>query len=150
LKTIKEVFAENLRRLRGDRTQAALSEAADIPLRTLQKWEAGRLPRDEGQLQALATALGVAETALFIDASASAEPTPQEALEVLSRALALAPTGGALRGTAREVMNIAATLTEAEALIVLPFLQTQVNTLRSPLPTEDRELRLPDVHKNSG
>jgi hypothetical protein len=32
----------------------------------------------------------------------------------------------------------------------LPFLQVQVDTLRGPLPAENRKLSLPDIHKNSG
>lgn len=84
LKTIKEVFKSNLRRLRGDRTQADMASLAGIPFPSYRAFEYGRIPQGEN-LAALAAALGVSETALFLDPDLVREPTPEQALEVIRR-----------------------------------------------------------------
>lgn len=61
------MFADNLRRLRGKRTQAEIAEAADIPLRSYQHAESGIIPQGPNRT-AIARALGAAgETELFLD-----------------------------------------------------------------------------------
>lgn len=95
MKTLEEVFKENLKRLRGARTQSEVAKAAKIPLRSYQHAESGIIPQDPNR-QAIAGALGVPdETHLFVnlDAFMPRHPiTPQEALEVLARAISEPPT----------------------------------------------------------
>lgn len=60
---------ENLRKLRGTRTQAEVAEMAGIPLRSYQNVEInGAIPQGPN-LTAIAKALGVPETRLFLDDS---------------------------------------------------------------------------------
>lgn len=66
LRTLEEVFAENLRKFRGTRTQAELAELVGTPLVTYQRWEAGSIPQGPNRA-ALIKALGVPETHLFVD-----------------------------------------------------------------------------------
>lgn len=67
MRTLEEVFKENLKRLRGRRTQAEVAEAAGIPLRSYQHAESGIIPQGPNRT-AIAAALGVGrETELFLD-----------------------------------------------------------------------------------
>lgn len=66
MKNIKEVLSQNLRRLRGGRTQSEIAESAGIPFRTYQDAEGGRIPRAEN-LSAIAKALNVSEVELFLE-----------------------------------------------------------------------------------
>lgn len=88
LDSIEKVFSENLRRLRGERTQAEIAELAGVPLRSYQKAEAEQIPRPENR-RALVRAFGLkSETELFVDPDlfpSAPSPTPAEALEVLAR-----------------------------------------------------------------
>lgn len=86
MKTIEEVFSDNLRRLRGSRSQAAVAEMADIPLRSYQRAENGDIPHGPNRT-AIANALGVQETQLFVDASNPA--TLSESRWLINRALDL-------------------------------------------------------------
>lgn len=90
MRSIKEVFSSNLRKLRGDRTQAEVAEAANIALRTLQKLESGQLPREEN-LMGLAKAFDVPETQLYFDEDLVRQPGPAEALKILAEALNIEP-----------------------------------------------------------
>lgn len=89
LETISKVFAENLKSLRGERTQAAVAEAAGLPLRTYQSLEAGVIPRLPRVRQQLARALGVSESRLFIDPEYMPKPSKDAALQILRTSLAL-------------------------------------------------------------
>lgn len=83
LKTIKQVFASNLRLFRGKRTVEEIAEAADIPYRTYQEMETGRMSRPKN-IAAVAKALGVPETRLFLDPDLlDVRPTVQTALKVV-------------------------------------------------------------------
>jgi transcriptional regulator with XRE-family HTH domain len=73
VKTIEEVFSENLKRLRGDRTQAYIAELAGVPLRSYQKSEALQLPRPDNR-RAIARAFGVSEAELFLDPALASRP----------------------------------------------------------------------------
>lgn len=84
---MKEVFAANLRKLRGNRTQAELAELANIPFRTYQNLEGGTYWPEYKNVRAIAAALGVPETRLFKDPDL--EASPEEALEVLRKRLSL-------------------------------------------------------------
>ena len=67
MKTIQEIFIANLKRLRGERTQAVIAEIAGIPLRSYQNAEInGAIPQGPN-LAAIAKAFGVPETHLFVD-----------------------------------------------------------------------------------
>ena len=89
LETIDKVLSFNVRKYRGKRSQATIADAAGLPLRTYQRYENGVLPRRRSHLVALARALGVNETALFLDpdlikeAAASFPVTPDHALYVI-------------------------------------------------------------------
>jgi transcriptional regulator with XRE-family HTH domain len=85
LKTLEEVFIHNLKRYRGKRTQAEIAEAAGIPLRSYQHAEGGAIPQGPNRA-AIAEALGVQETELFLDPDLTS-PTPRQALEVIAKAL---------------------------------------------------------------
>lgn len=91
LKSLEEVFKANLLRLRGSRTQADIAELAGIPLRSYQNVEAnGAIPQGPNR-KAIAQALGVPETHLFVDlaefSAGAASVTPSEALAVLEKAI---------------------------------------------------------------
>lgn len=80
--TLEEVFKANLKRLRGNRTQAEIAESAGIPLRSYQHAESGIVPQGPNR-QAIARALGVQETTLFMDPELSGDA----ALEAENRQL---------------------------------------------------------------
>ena len=86
MKTIEEIFRENLVKLRGRRTQAEVAEAADIPLRSYQHVEStGAIPQSPNRL-AIAKALGVHESYLFVDHTQYGTQkihSPKEALKIL-------------------------------------------------------------------
>lgn len=84
--TIEEIFAQNLKQLRGNLTQAQVAEKANIPLRSLQRLEQGQLPHRDN-LVALARAFNVPESRLFFDESLAAKPGLAESLETISNAL---------------------------------------------------------------
>ena len=87
LKTIKEVFSYNLRRLRGKRTQEEISAAAGIPYRTYQDMESGVIPREKWvHLERLARFHAVPETALFLDPDLT-RPTGEQLKSLLREAL---------------------------------------------------------------
>lgn len=86
MKTINEVLSFNLRRLRGAASQAKMAEAAGIPLRTYTHMESGNIPQ-RPNLEAIAKAHSIPETHLFVDPDYFPEPTPEEALEILARAI---------------------------------------------------------------
>lgn len=92
LKTIDEVFAYNLRRLRADRTQSSIAEAAKLSLRSYQALEAGAIPKRRLTRSRLAAALGAeTETVLFQDPELSTSaPTaiPQAQIDEIKRAIA--------------------------------------------------------------
>lgn len=67
LETINKVFAHNLRELRGSRTQSDVAEQIDMPLRTYQHLEAGKIPKTRKYLAALAEFHDVSEPRLFLD-----------------------------------------------------------------------------------
>lgn len=83
LETIDKVLSFNVRKFRGKRSQSAVADAAGLPLRTYQRYENGVLPRRRRHLVALARALGVSETALFLDPDL-VRPDPITAARVLS------------------------------------------------------------------
>lgn len=85
LKTIQEVFAFNLKRLRGERTQQKMAEVCGVAYPSYQRMEAGDIPQ-RPNLEKLAKGFGVPETALFKDPDL-ARPTPEEALLVLAEAI---------------------------------------------------------------
>lgn len=97
MRTIREVFAENLREIRGNRTQAYMAEAVGISLSTYQKMELGNVPQAHN-LEVLANGLGVPETRLFFDSDLVTQPTPEQALEVLATVVKSKPPA-ALPGT---------------------------------------------------
>ena len=67
MKSLEEIFRANLIRLRGPRTQAAIAELAGIPLRSYQNVEVnGSIPQGPNR-RAIANALGVPESHLFVD-----------------------------------------------------------------------------------
>lgn len=85
MKTLEEIFVENLRRFRGDRTQAEIAERAGIPLRSYQHAEGGAIPQGPNRT-AIAQALGVKESALFVDFDEfERKAIPQDVLELLER-----------------------------------------------------------------
>lgn len=90
LKTLEEVFKDNLKRLRGRRTQAEIAEAAGIPLRSYQHAESGVIPQGPNRT-AIARALGASrETELFMDPDLSSMDAGQ-ALKVIARELESRP-----------------------------------------------------------
>lgn len=87
MKTIEEIFKKNLIRLRGERTQAKIAEDAGIPLRSYQHVEStGAIPQSPNR-RAIAKALGVEESDLFVDLEryGPIRPIyPEEALSILT------------------------------------------------------------------
>lgn len=67
MESIEAVFAFNVRHFRGTRTQAQVSEGADIPMRTYQSMEDGVIPKKLDNLLALARFHGVSVTRFFLD-----------------------------------------------------------------------------------
>lgn len=87
LKTIREVFAYNLRELRGDRTQAEISESADIPFRTYQDMEGGTLPvKKWDHIASLSKLHNVSETRFFLDPDLT-KPNTNQIIEAVTSAL---------------------------------------------------------------
>lgn len=86
VKTIREVFSNNLIRLRGIRTQARIAEIANISLGGYQKAENGTIPQEK-TLAKIAKALNVSESILFLDPDLSPNPSPERFLDLLKRGL---------------------------------------------------------------
>lgn len=84
LGTLEEVFAHNLRTLRGALTQAEMAERAGVPLRSYQKMESAEVVPHADTRKMLASNLGVSEPSPFLDPDLT-EPTPEQALEVLRK-----------------------------------------------------------------
>jgi len=126
LETINKVFAYNLRRLRGERTQSEISEAADIPFRTYQRLEAGAIPKTREHLRAIARVHGCTETALFLDPDLlgrppqAPEPTDKELLNLLEKRLAARVDAKAvLPPEERDLLALFAALDEHQAQMLL-------------------------------
>lgn len=85
LRTIEEVIAYHLKRLRGDNTQSDMAELLGLPLRSYQYLEKGSVPRPETR-RLIAEKLGISETELFLDPDLSS-PTADQVSEVISLAL---------------------------------------------------------------
>lgn len=83
LRTIEEVVAYHLRRLRGQSTQSEMADMLGIPLRTYNALENGQIPRPETR-RIIAQKLGIGETELFLDPDLTKPPNAGAALEVLS------------------------------------------------------------------
>lgn len=66
MKAIREIFSENLKNFRGERTQEDIAEKAEMPLRTYQTCEQGRIPHPE-TMSKMAAAFGKTEAELFVD-----------------------------------------------------------------------------------
>lgn len=64
--TPEEILSTNLRKFRGNRTQAAIAEAVNMPLRTYQRIEGGTIPRKFQYIEALAKLHRVTVDRLFI------------------------------------------------------------------------------------
>jgi transcriptional regulator with XRE-family HTH domain len=88
LETLEQVFAYNLRILRGGLTQADMAERLGVPLRTYQKFEAASVIPQAETRRSLASKLGVPETRLFLDPDLT-KPTKEQAFQVLKEALGL-------------------------------------------------------------
>lgn len=91
MKTTAELLASNLRDLRKARgwSQEKLSEFAQVDFQVVQRAEGGTAFPRQDKLTALAAALGVPESRLFLDPEAIPTPTPKEALAVLADALGI-------------------------------------------------------------
>lgn len=90
MKTLEKILSENLLRLRkakGFRTQPQLAEAAGIPVRTYQNIEGGIAFPKPQNIEAIARALEIHPSELFIDPEMRLKVTPAEAIEVVSDAL---------------------------------------------------------------
>ena len=87
MKSIEEIFRTNLIRLRANRTQAEIAELAGIPLRSYQHVEStGAIPQAPNR-KAIAKALNVEESDLFVDLEKYGpvrQIYPEEALSVLN------------------------------------------------------------------
>lgn len=125
LRTIKEVFTRNLRHFRGNYTQAEVAEKAGISFRSYQNMESGQFPR-EANLEAVARALGVQPTALFLDPDFTLEPTPLYALEIVRRALE-GFCGEHLTPMRREVLAKVAQVDESHIPAVLSLVDMALN-----------------------
>jgi transcriptional regulator with XRE-family HTH domain len=79
VKTIREVFADNLRELRGKMTQEEFSAKVGISLSTYQKMERGNVPQAEN-LRILAKTLKVPESRLFYDRTLAPKSTREQLL----------------------------------------------------------------------
>lgn len=87
--TIAQLLANNIRFWREQRnfTQEALSVRLGVTSTTIQSWESTRRWPSSENIDALARALDVGADELFLDRSKIPQPTPQEALAVLARAI---------------------------------------------------------------
>lgn len=90
--TIAKTLADNLRRIRASRgfTQEALADRMGVSVVTIQNYEAQRRWPAPDAVSDLARALSLhSEAELFQDprAEPAAEPTPEQALEIVSRAI---------------------------------------------------------------
>jgi transcriptional regulator with XRE-family HTH domain len=154
MELIRQILATRLRDLRKAKgwTQEKLAESAGMAKTHVAHLETGRRWPSPTAIVALAGSLGVSEPDLFADPALirkAPEPTPAEALAVISRALALAPTSLAQGPNLRDLVNIVATLSEQEAGIILPLLLAQVEGARDPSLAEDGQLSVPKDDKNS-
>lgn len=88
---MRELLSENLKTARKEArfTQEKLAEAASVSLRMLQDIEGQNSWPSPEMIEKLAKALGIDEARLFRDPKI--EPTPQEALVVLRKALETTP-----------------------------------------------------------
>lgn len=96
LANIKEVFANNLRTLRGERTQAAMAEQLGIPFPSYKNLESGQFMPSHANVAIIAERLRIDEARLFADPAAISRPTRQQALDAVRRdidiLLELSPT----------------------------------------------------------
>lgn len=125
MKTIKEVFSHNLKHFRGSRTQAEIAEKAGIPVRSYQNMEWGTIPQ-EANLDAIARALGVQPTALFLDPDYSLDPNPIYALEIIRGAFE-SFYGGHVSPLRREAFEGLAKVDESQVPAILGLIHMALN-----------------------
>lgn len=90
VKTIREVFINNLYRLQCGRSTANMARLADIPYMSWRNAEEGKIPQSDN-LAAIARAFGIPETALFLDESLLPAVELERAIEMLRTHLERAP-----------------------------------------------------------
>lgn len=134
LKTLEEIFKNNLLHLRAERTQSAIAELAGIPLRSYQRCEYGDIPQGPNRL-AIAKALRVEEGDLFVDRDRfmMKNISPEDALEIVSQALR---TRSAAPSLSPRIASLVSAI-EAEPSL-LDDVETLVGTLASPKKTKLR------------
>jgi transcriptional regulator with XRE-family HTH domain len=83
LRTIKEVFASNLKELRKKKelTQEQLASLLSIHHSAYSRWETGKVIPQEDAISQLAKALNIPESRLFLDTTII---SPEVAIKVLS------------------------------------------------------------------
>lgn len=125
METINEVLAHNVRKLRGNRTQSEIAEKANLSLRSYQHIEGGHIPQ-QPNLEAVASALGIRPTALFLDPDYTLEPTPIYALEIIRRALE-GFCGEDVSPMRRQVFDCVAKVDESQVSAILTFVEMALN-----------------------
>lgn len=98
MRTIREVWVENLNNLIGEKSKKVVSAESGIPYSTLFNMLKGHIA-DGANLTKIAEYFGVPETHLFVDFEEfgpKKKPTAQEALAVLAEALATQPQAAPL------------------------------------------------------
>lgn len=112
VKTIGEVWALNLRNLRGKKTQAAVAEAADVSLRAYSDMEAGHLPKSQTTIAAIAKALSCTESVLFQDPDIKPVAVPDQLAAIARQA-----AREAIQEANRDTSALTARIAELEAEI---------------------------------
>lgn len=136
MRTIREIFSENLRFYRAGRTQAEMAEFIGIPFRTYQNMESGVSLPQQASISVAALKLGVSEAQLFQDRSSMPKPSPLEAWKVLSKQLRVELPEGALDSARLAEPTPAPTLSDRDRRIL--------DALRG-LNDEDLDFILEDV-----
>lgn len=133
LKSIRKIFAIQLRGLRGSETQSEFSERLGIPLRTLQNLEKGAIPQEKILAQ-ICEKTGISEGRLFLD-SDLIPPTAQDLLKMVESRDARISELEAGHGspTRQSIITALAALDESQLTEVIRVLSARFTVFRETL-----------------
>lgn len=125
LETIEKVFAINLRKMRGNATQADMAERLELQLRAYQHMEAGEVIPQAETRRLIAKNLKISETSLFLDPDLT-KPTFKQALEMvrgdIDRLASFSPAQRAL-------FDLLPSVDEEQARRLIELIETRQRTL---------------------
>lgn len=138
LRTIREVFAFNVKELRGSRSQEDVADATGIPWSTYQTYEYGTIPQKHSHLEALAKFHGVPETRFFLDPDLT-KPSTNQVIEAVTQSLLKTENTQKTpikQPEIEELVSILSTLNQPELTAQLIRIANDTRNLRSGLDSD--------------